>query len=565
MRAWTVDYFNSPGAEDAPRLSFAAADSLVIGVATIFAISNLVRFPHWSVDDAFITCRYAENLARHGELTWNVGENPVEGYTGIVLPVLLALASRLGAPTLLASKSIGVAAYFASALLLGTWLQRLRIRRTIRAATLVVFLTAPTFYTHATSGLETMLFCAIVLASLFSLEITRTTRTRRQHWECVSLALLLLAGLVRPEGVVLGILGALLLIVDSGLANRTGVRPLFVRVAMIFLLPGLAYFLWRMNYYGQLLPNTFYAKWSGRFSWDSITDAARFASRYMALPSALCVIAVCSGLTGPSGNRLSVERLSIRQRFSVWAVPFLGAGFAVVVLLQYWHSALIMNYSGRFFAPLLPIGLVLCAMATNEAVSRTTRSGRDLKQTILNTLLVSLVCIQLIMNLAMLRSEISFADSTRELLEGEHIQVGTFLRAAVPPDEWLVVIVDAGAIPYYSGLKTVDFGGLNDEFLSHRFRNRIPSRAILDYLYGHRPGVIVFTSKSEARIDGPEPIAIDMDPRFSDYVLVRSFGADSWLNYFELVFFRKDLAQSYLGAHPDYGRGGTLVRTAPEQ
>ncbi len=33
------------------------------------------------VDDAFITLRYARNLARFGAPVWNPGEDPCEGYT----------------------------------------------------------------------------------------------------------------------------------------------------------------------------------------------------------------------------------------------------------------------------------------------------------------------------------------------------------------------------------------------------------------------------------------------------------------------------------------------------
>ena len=34
-------------------------------------------------DDAMISMRYARNLVEHGELTWNVGDAYVEGYTNL--------------------------------------------------------------------------------------------------------------------------------------------------------------------------------------------------------------------------------------------------------------------------------------------------------------------------------------------------------------------------------------------------------------------------------------------------------------------------------------------------
>jgi len=75
------------------RLSIALAI-----LALVYALAALYSFPKWTVDDAYITYRYAENLANFGALTWNVGEKPVEGYTGVALPLILAAGIRLGIP-----------------------------------------------------------------------------------------------------------------------------------------------------------------------------------------------------------------------------------------------------------------------------------------------------------------------------------------------------------------------------------------------------------------------------------------------------------------------------------
>ncbi|MGD1048590.1 MAG: hypothetical protein ABR899_07560, partial [Candidatus Krumholzibacteriaceae bacterium] len=54
----------------------------IIGLAVAYAIHSTATSPRWVVDDSFILFRYADNLANHGELNWNLGEKPVEGYTG---------------------------------------------------------------------------------------------------------------------------------------------------------------------------------------------------------------------------------------------------------------------------------------------------------------------------------------------------------------------------------------------------------------------------------------------------------------------------------------------------
>src|ERR1043166_1004184 len=76
-----------------------------------YTVAAIALFPKLTVDDAYITVRYAENLARHGELVYNVGEQPVEGYTGVALPVLLAGFVRLGISPILAGRAIGIAAF----------------------------------------------------------------------------------------------------------------------------------------------------------------------------------------------------------------------------------------------------------------------------------------------------------------------------------------------------------------------------------------------------------------------------------------------------------------------
>ena len=56
-----------------------------LGLATIMAAYTLAvtRF-WWTVDDAFISFRYARNLARGDGLRFNLGDHiPVEGYSNL--------------------------------------------------------------------------------------------------------------------------------------------------------------------------------------------------------------------------------------------------------------------------------------------------------------------------------------------------------------------------------------------------------------------------------------------------------------------------------------------------
>ena len=55
------------------------------------AVLLLLAWAHRFVqDDAFISFRYAQHLARGQGLTWNVGEPPLEGFTNLLWTLALA-------------------------------------------------------------------------------------------------------------------------------------------------------------------------------------------------------------------------------------------------------------------------------------------------------------------------------------------------------------------------------------------------------------------------------------------------------------------------------------------
>ena len=59
-------------------------------------------------DDAYISFRYAANLAEHGQLVFNLGER-VEGFTNFLWTVLLAAGIKLGLGPVATSRFLGVA------------------------------------------------------------------------------------------------------------------------------------------------------------------------------------------------------------------------------------------------------------------------------------------------------------------------------------------------------------------------------------------------------------------------------------------------------------------------
>src|SRR3989338_3153881 len=126
------------------------------------------------------------------------------------------------------------------------------------------------------------------------------------------------------------------------------------------------------------------------------------------------------------------------------------------------------------------------------------------------------------------------------LHEDEHNAIGKELGALLPPAETIIVYMDAGAIPYFSRLRTIDFGELNDEILAS---HTLSPEERIDYFFSHNAAAAVITSINTERVRGSEEAErIIDDSRFQNYVLYKRFvQRDPAIINYEFVYLRKDL------------------------
>jgi hypothetical protein len=204
--------------------------------------------PHY--DDAYISYRYAANLVAGRGLVYNPGEY-VEGYSNLLWTLLVAAGLALGVGAKTASHALGLVS--GSATLIATYATaRSGLRRSQSAwaavAAWLVF-TSPVFARWTTSGMETPLFTATVMAA-FAAQVRG-----RPGWAAVAVSL---ATLTRPEGVLAAASIFGFRLIEEGFRSRRAWRE---PVAYAGLLVALTAF--RFAYYGAPLPNTFYAKVGG--------------------------------------------------------------------------------------------------------------------------------------------------------------------------------------------------------------------------------------------------------------------------------------------------------------
>ncbi len=230
---------------------------LVLLVATIAGACGL-----WFLcDDAYITFRYVSNARDGHGLVWNPPPFlPVEGYTGFSWAILLwAVWSWFGIEppdsANVMSIAFGVCQFavivFAAFRLRGRDGERLPDSVALAAVACIV--AQRTFLQWMTSGLETALF-NFAFVSWAPLGF-RVRESRGTKWLALWSAAAATAALTRPDGLLLvaaTVGGAL---VASGRPNwrsiAAGLAPL-VTVA--------AHVAWRRSFYGEWLPNTYYAK-----------------------------------------------------------------------------------------------------------------------------------------------------------------------------------------------------------------------------------------------------------------------------------------------------------------
>ena len=215
-------------------------------------LSNVVAF-----DDAFISFRYAHNLVAGHGLVFNPGER-VEGYTNFLWTLMAAAGIGLGWDPMTVTRALGVAAYL-TAIALGVMAVGARIGRAREFAALALcglLVLPPTFPAFAGTGLETSFVGLLVL--LTGLGQLLWDRDRAATRWLAGLAPLL-AALPRLDAVIALAASALVMVV----AERRSWAGLWRRLlpALLPTAVGVGLHLgWRLHYYGEFLPNTYYAK-----------------------------------------------------------------------------------------------------------------------------------------------------------------------------------------------------------------------------------------------------------------------------------------------------------------
>ncbi len=453
-----------------------------IGASVALLVGGVFVLEAWParapIDDAFISFRYARNLAGGNGLVYNIGE-AVEGYTNLLWTLLLAATSALS--TDLPTNARVLEVFLGLGVLAVTfgyaYTQLLPRHAWLAAAAPAAVLAGTSLTAWSTSGLGEPLFVTLV-ATTFAFQSRGLPKA--------TTAAAFAATLARPEGALVAVVALGGLVLMPGEQRRSGLRCLAAYGTGLAMLTA-----FRLGYYGAPVPNTFYAKVGG---------LGGSGGPYLA------------DFLGSGVWPLLVPALIAAVRYP-WARPpalYVLATFAYVVTIG---GDVFSEY--RFLLPVLPV-LAVLAVAGAAACFSWRRTGGCIA-----TALIALAVLLQIHagNLGAVAATLGGAETPRQQLlragweanEQMHavssaVARNLALAAGDRAPDTLVACGAVGALGWYADVRILDLFGLLDATIARSRRPPPPGAYLLpghqrsdpDYVLARKPDYIFITRKRPA-------------------------------------------------------------------
>jgi hypothetical protein len=203
-------------------------------------------------EDAFIYFRFAENIANGNGYVFNVGGEHIESGSSLIWQLFITLLFYIPVNIILAAKLIGIG-FGCLALYLVYLISKACIAdRHLQIAPPALLAVSIPFYCWSQRGLETPFFLCTVLA----LAYTCCNKKLCRYWYVFAFIVLC----ARPEGFFI-----LLSIIPFLIFNRTSL-PHFVRDVSVLVILLCCITLFRIYYFHDFFPHTFYIKMDTGFA-----------------------------------------------------------------------------------------------------------------------------------------------------------------------------------------------------------------------------------------------------------------------------------------------------------
>ena len=463
-------------------------------------LAHALLFGDWIVDDAGITFAYARNLVAGHGLVSQPGLPPVEGFSNFLwmLALLPTFLAGLFHPVIV-PKLASLALLAGSFILLDRALFALTGSRAVSLVTLLLLAVCSPFVIWTVSGLENPLY-VFLLCLLFWLIV------REREGGAFPLAAGAVAmglALTRPDGILFaGLYPLLTLTTGNGRWGRT------FRYAAVFILLLGGFLLFRWSYFGDLYPNTFYAKGgpNAKVYLDLVTLQPKMTAKAFEL---------FESVAGP-GNVLLPVALLAGTAFLIGRGRF-GWKHGVLLAFAYFGAVpfLLLPFDWmeeyRFGTPFFPF---LYAYAVTLAANLGEMLFPDPARRRLPALVAGLAAVGLSLGLFASRSILFAAAPTvsfQEVVEkfGHRYNRYADLLGLEQPS---ILLPDVGGTLWVSRLRVYDLVGLTDRTIARTLEKN--PEGFYDYIFDEAKPTFIHLHHYWTLQAG-----LDHDPRFQqDYI-----------------------------------------------
>lgn len=435
-------------------------------------------------DDAFISFRYARHLVDGAGLVFNPGEY-VEGYTNLLWVLIMAAVHGIGLDmplfsrlisTLCAAGLVVSMAGFSRTYFSGqphAWISFL--------APLLLALN-PLFSHTVGFGLETVFFSLLAWWSVASY-----LKLERDGASPYTTGLLLgLAYLARPEAVLwVGCFAMTDVVQLLQPERRTEQLQKLLRYLGTFALIAALHLIWRVSYYGDLFPNTFYVKAGSNWFWGWVS-----VRQFMLGNGLLPLVAIV------------LTPFVLRRR---WAI-------CVWLIVTLYLGLVLRSGGSRYLYPLLPLVYLL--------LQELFRSVTALQRRGLAVLAASGLCLLFLGGAISEGSRALQATHFSRLTNARGVALARCLRDVTEPDD-RIALIPAGAIPYYADRPVVDMLGLTDRHIARRGKLSRTSllwhqRSDSGYVLDREPRIILVPPEPDPAVDILAVRDMHQNPRFRE-------------------------------------------------
>lgn len=420
-------------------------------------------FYNYTVDDAYISLRYARNLANGYGLVFNTdGSKPIEGYTNFLWIILESILFKIVVlrNILYGVKIIGI--LFGIGIIILTYKITYFVTNDKKVSIIAMSLISifPNIAFWSIGGLETSMYIFLLMLSVYLYQ---------KNELLFSSIVFTLAAITRPEGLIFFLTFALYEIIiffNNKRSKEKNLKRLFLFLSTFILIFG-CYYIWRFNFYGFVFTNSFYAKAdlaSLKFVFYRIF--CRLPFLHFILPILLFTIISF------------FEKYQKRKRLNYIFIAFIILFFLSFVAKREWMPGF------RYELPFIPFMIILFSIELKDILN------------IKKVFYQFIILLTIILYLFYPAIDLSRSPRYTIELEKAHIALGKWLEEYAPKNSsfagW-----DMGAIPYFSELPTIieiHPEGILSTFITHSGYNE-------DYLIRLKPSFIVLPSSDYERVE----------------------------------------------------------------